>query len=509
LVIISKSKLKELRADFEKKLPVIKKKLSEIYRRLHKVFSSIRIRFLVTYLLIISAVLIVLNTYPLVVSRNLIFNSKQTSLIAQASLLSTSLEGLESLTEDGVTQIAELLETGDLDYMVVRDPDGDVIYTFSSDEDDGLVPDEARITDCISKAAEGNDVFYSSYTPGVFTSYAASPIMIKDQLSGTVVLAEADFEQGSIIRSLQNNIFRISIGVFILTIAVGVFVSLTLTNRITKVLNAIKFVREGEYSYRVTVTGDDELTELSEEFNSLTGRLQVTEEMRRRFVSDASHELKTPLASIRLLSDSILQNAEAMDTETIQEFVSDIGSEADRLTRTTEKLLNLTRLDSNLTVPRSKVDIKNVVGSAMRILAPLARRSNVNLSYKCDNGCTVLATEDDIYQVVLNLAENAIKYNVPGGKVELNLKKEHGSVILTVKDTGIGIPEEDLPNIFDRFYRVDKARSREAGGSGLGLSIVKSTVEEHGGEVEAARNNGGGMCFKVILPYYSGVMAQE
>jgi signal transduction histidine kinase len=110
---------------------------------------------------------------------------------------------------------------------------------------------------------------------------------------------------------------------------------------------------------------------------------------------------------------------------------------------------------------------------------------------------------------VLNLAENAIKYNVPGGKVELNLKKEHGSVILTVKDTGIGIPEEDLPNIFDRFYRVDKARSREAGGSGLGLSIVKSTVEEHGGEVEAARNNSGGMCFKVILPYYSGVMAQE
>ncbi|MBQ6539871.1 MAG: HAMP domain-containing histidine kinase, partial [Oscillospiraceae bacterium] len=482
--------------------------MSKTYSRLFKFFSSIRIRFLVTYLLIISAVLIVLNTYPLVVSRDLIFNSKQTSLMAQSSLLSTSLEGLESLTEEGVTQIAELLETGDLDYMAVRSADGDIIYTLSADEQ-VFTPDEDRVTNCLSKALTGSDVFYSSYSSGVFTSYAASPIVVKDHLSGTIVLAEADYEQGSIIRSLQNNIFRISIGVFILTRVVGAFVSLTLTNRITKVLNAIKFVREGEYSYRVSVTGNDELTELSEEFNSLTGRLQVTEEMRRRFVSDASHELKTPLASIRLLSDSILQNADAMDAETVKEFVTDIGSEADRLTRTTEKLLNLTRHDSNLNIPRSKVDIKNVVGSTMRILAPLARRAGVNLNYKCDNGCTVLATEDDIYQVVLNLAENAIKYNLPGGRVDLNLKKERGSVVLTVKDTGIGIPDDDLPNIFDRFYRVDKARSREAGGSGLGLSIVKSTVEEHGGTVEALKNEGGGMCFKVTLPYYSGVMVPE
>ena len=471
-------------------------------------FSSIRFKILGTYLVIITIILMVLNTYPLIVSRNLIFYSKQASMMSQLSTLSTSFEGLDSLTTDVIAQITDVLDTENLSYMAVQSPDSDIIFSYA-DDDTGFSPSGEKLEQCFDEAMEGSDVFHTSYTSGTFVSYAAAPIVIKDQISGSILIAEADYEQGNIIKSLQNNLHRISFAIFFLTIAAGTFMSLRITRRITEVLNAITFVREGEYSYRVPVTGSDELTKLSEECNSLTGRLQVTEEMRRRFVSDASHELKTPLASIRLLSDSIIQNVGMMDSDTIEEFVNDIGSEADRLTRTTEKLLNLTRHDSKLVIPRTKVDIKNVVGNAMRILSPLAKRSDVTLNYKCDNGCTVFATEDDIYQVVLNLAENAIKYNVPGGKVDLNLKKEGGTVVLTVRDTGIGIPDEDLPNIFDRFYRVDKARSREAGGSGLGLSIVKSTVEEHGGDVTAERNPEGGMCFRVTFPYYSGVMEQE
>lgn len=431
-------------------------------------------------------------------------------MLAQVALMSTSLEGLETLTWDGTDHVMSLLEIDNCDYLAVLSPDKDTIYTLTSDyEDEEFIPDQEIINERIATAMSGKNAFYVNYNDGVFTSYAVAPIITNNQVSGTVVIVETDHEQGNILENLQNNLQRISLAVFVLTIALGPLVSMTLTRRITKVLKAIKFVREGEYGYRVKVTGNDELTQLTQEFNSLTGRLQVTEEMRRRFVSDASHELKTPLASIKLLSDSILQNAAYMDMETVSEFVTDIGNEADRLTRTTEKLLNLTRLDSNLVIPRTKVDVKKVIGSAMRILSPLARRSNVSISHKCDNGCTILATEDDIYQVVLNLAENAIKYNISGGQVELTLKKEHGMVVLTVKDTGIGIPEEDLPNIFDRFYRVDKARSREAGGSGLGLSIVKSTVNEHGGEVEAFKNDDKGMCFKVTIPYYSGVHEKE
>lgn len=485
-----------------------KDKLAALWSFLKNFFSSIRIKFLLTYLLITTTVLIVLNSYPLMVSRDLIINSKITSMLTQASLISTSLEGLESLTEDRIVQVLELLEIDNCDYLAVLSPNKDIIYTRSTNNED-FQPEQKLIDKRITKAMTNNDTVDVHYSNGVFTSYAAAPIITKDQLFGLIIIVEADYEQGGIIKNLQNNLQSISLAVFILTIALGTLISLTLTKRMTKVLKAIKFVREGEYGYRVNVTGNDEFTQLSQEFNRLTGRLQVTEEMRRRFVSDASHELKTPLASIKLLSDSILQNSAFMDTDTICEFVTDIGNEADRLTRTTEKLLNLTRLDSNIIIPRTKVDVKKVVGNAMRILSPLAKRSNISISYKCDNGCTVFATEDDIYQVILNLAENAIKYNMPGGRVDLTLKKEHGMVVLSVKDTGIGIPEDDLPNIFDRFYRVDKARSREAGGSGLGLSIVKSTINEHGGEVEAAINSDSGMCFKVTLPYYSGIMEQE
>ena len=482
--------------------------MEEWSEKIKEFFSSIKFKFLGTYLLIITVVLMILNTYPLLVSRNVIFNSKQSTMMSQLTNLSTSLEGLDNLSTDMIAQIADVFDTENLSSMAVYSPDRDIIYSFTS-ENKPFDQNQIKLDECFDEAAEGLDSFHISYASGMFFSYAAAPIVIKDQFSGAIIIAEADYEQGGVIKSLQSNLQRISLAVFFLTIAAGTFMSLTLTKRITEVLNAIKFVREGEYSYRVPVTGSDELTQLSEEFNSLTGRLQVTEEMRRRFVSDASHELKTPLASIKLLTDSIIQNVDIMDSDTIEEFVNDIGSEADRLTRTTEKLLNLTRHDSKLMIPRTKVDIKNVVGNAMRILSPLAKRSDVDLSYKCDNGCTVFATEDDIYQVVLNLAENAIKYNVPQGKVDLNLKKDGGTVVLTVKDTGIGIPDEDLPNIFDRFYRVDKARSREAGGSGLGLSIVKSTVEEHGGDVTAERNPEGGMCFRVELPYYSGVLEQE
>jgi signal transduction histidine kinase len=272
-------------------------------------------------------------------------------------------------------------------------------------------------------------------------------------------------------------------------------------HRITLILNAINSVREGEYNYRIRINGNDELALISDEFNSLTNRLRETEEIRRRFVADASHELKTPLASIRLLSDSILHN-EDMDADTVNEFVSDIGAEAERLARTTEKLMNLTRLDNNIKTQKEKVDIRTVITSTLRMLHPLAGASDIEFETSLDGGCFVLSSEDDIHQVVFNLVENAIKYNLPGGRVVLTLKREENACVLTVDDTGIGVPETDLPFIFDRFYRVDKARSREAGGSGLGLSIVRMTVHDNNGTIRARRREEGGMRFQVRFPLY-------
>ena len=218
-----------------------------------------------------------------------------------------------------------------------------------------------------------------------------------------------------------------------------------------------------------------------------------------QFVADASHELKTPLASIRLLSDSIVQN-ENMDAETVREFVTDIGNEAERLQRTTEKLLDLSRLDDDIQVVPEPVDVKQVAVDAMVLLRPLAKEHDVRLRCELEDGCVVMATVDDMFHIIFNLVENAIKYNVPNGSVTLTLKGTDDSVQFTVADTGIGIPEEETYNIFSRFYRVDKARSREAGGSGLGLSIVHDAVKAHGGSIAVGQNKPQGSRFIVTFP---------
>ena len=316
-------------------------------------------------------------------------------------------------------------------------------------------------------------------------------------------LYEYDAEQAQLLRSIQTNLRNISIVICVLSLALSLVLSQALSRKVKNLLGGIRTVRRGEYSHRVVLRGQDELTELADEFNQLTGRLQETEEVRRRFVSDASHELKTPLASIRLLTDSILQN-DNVDMATVKEFVSDIGEEADRLTRISEKLLTLTRLDSVPAVRREPVELDTVVERVAHMLRPLAADAQVELACGLSGACTLLGTEDDLYQVVFNLVENAIKYNVPGGRVDVRTCHAGGQVELEVADTGVGIPKEDLPKIFDRFYRVDKARSRAAGGTGLGLSIVSDMAKAYGGTIEASgREDGPGTRFVVTFPAYT------
>ena len=206
------------------------------------------------------------------------------------------------------------------------------------------------------------------------------------------------------------------------------------------------------------------------------------------------------MASIRLLTDSILQNPN-VDMDTVREFVEDIGEEADRLTRISERLLTLTRLDADQERPQEPVELGPVVDKVAHMLRPLAQAVQVELSCRLEPGCMLLATQDDLYQVAFNLMENAIKYNLPGGKVDVTVCHEEDQVCLIVEDTGVGIPEEDMPKIFDRFYRVDKARSRAAGGTGLGLSIARDTARLHRGDITVQPGSGGrGTRFEARFP---------
>lgn len=474
-------------------------KVDSSRNRFLRFFDSIQIKFLFSYVLLITGILIFLNTYPVLVSRNLVFDAKETFMKNQSSTIASSVESLDSMTADNVGQLIGLLDTDDLDRIIVINAEGERLFDevrFMPEEDDYMVLwGVDRVLAC-------NDVFYSVFSDRAFSSISFTPVMSGDSVIGAVFIYEYDADQGQIISGLSTNLLQISIAVFVGSILISGFFSRVLTRRLTLILDAIKSVRAGEYSYRIELPGQDEFSQLGEEFNSLTGRLQKTEEIRRQFVADASHELKTPLASIRLLSDSILQN-DTMDKDTVREFVADIGNESERLARITEKLLNLTKHDNKVLPEYAPVDMQKILRETLRVLEPLAAEQSIELRVQPGDPCFVFATDDDIYQVMLNLSENAIKYNKPNGFVQIALLRQADQILFTVEDTGIGIPEKDLPHIFDRFYRVDKARSREAGGSGLGLSIVQTIVQELGGIVTAENRPEGGMRFVVTLPVYT------
>ena len=468
-------------------------------------WRSLRTKFALTYMVIVAAVIVLLNTYPVLVSQDLMYQSKKASLQSQAAVIASALAGPEVLTAESVERTITVLGMPGVRRVMVTDPAGQILYDYNNGERAGTGGRYALIWE-LTTALRGNDVFRSEYREGAFRSRAAVPVSYRGMTMGAVYLYEYDTEQGALLLGIQSNLRSMSVVICIVAVIMSAVFSQALTRRIGALLRAIRVVREGEYSHRVPLTGGDELSRLGEEFNALTDRLQTTEEVRRRFVSDASHELKTPLASIRLLTDSILQ-AENMDDQTAREFVNDIGEEAERLTRITEKLLTLTRLDNALPAKIVPVDVAWVAEKVRHMLTPLARSAEITLESRLEEDCLVLATEDDLYQIAFNLMENAVKYNVPGGRVIVTVfRRGEGRacwVTLRVEDTGVGIPEGDMTKIFDRFYRVDKARSRAAGGTGLGLSIVRDMVRQHGGAVTVRRREPEGSCFEVSFPYYA------
>ena len=458
--------------------------------------GSIRFRFFVFIALLLLVLLLLLNLYPYISARDAVYQEKQSSMSSRGAALASALAVLDRPDEERVAEVLRLLDIQDYDRVIFADGEGRVIYDSRGGGDDEHVQEDLRT------ALSSKTVFRSSLAGESFSSGYAVPVSAQGVITGAVYLHETDGERGQILHGVQIQIRTVSLIIAAAALTMAVIYSAGTLRRVQELSASMRIVAGGDYSHRMVTSGTDEVAELGNEFNELTERLEDTERQRRRFVSDASHELKTPLASIRLLSDSIVQN-EDMDVGTVREFVTDIGNEAERLQRTTEKLLALSRLDDDIQIVPEPVDMRQVTLDALAVLRPLAEERSVTIRTALDDGCVVLATVDDMFHIVFNLMENAIKYNVPNGSVGVFLHIGGESVLFTVEDTGIGIPESETYNIFSRFYRIDKARSREAGGSGLGLSIVHDAVKAHGGSIAVGQNKPQGSRFIVSFPLYS------
>lgn len=451
------------------------------------------------YVLVTFVVLLFLNVYTSETSQKIFYQSKESSMIEKCLLAGVQIADLEVLNP---TTAAAAVEQMEVTRLVITDQAGMAVYDSQDPSNVGkyiLFPE-------IVRAMEGYDVYTGQYHNGVIRSQAATPVLSYGALIGCIYMVEYDAAQGALISSLQNNILSITLILEIVVLLFSLTFSRTFSGRLQRIMASMRIIQEGDYSHKVTVGGRDELTFLADEFNDLSERLQSSERKRRQFVSDASHELKTPLASIKLLADSILQND--MDMDTVREFVGDIGNEADRLNRMSQKLLSLSRIEGQQDGDCEIVCMAPTVERVTRMLSAIAAKNRITLELNLENDSPILILEDDLYQITFNLVENGIKYNTPGGKLTVSLSRQEDNAVLQVSDTGVGIPEEAIGHVFERFYRVDKARSRQTGGSGLGLAIVRNMVKRNHGTITVESTVGKGSTFTVSFPVFDTEEAQ-
>ncbi len=283
----------------------------------------------------------------------------------------------------------------------------------------------------------------------------------------------------------------------------GVLFSIYLVSPFERLSNGIKDIKEGYGEKELEVNSFTETSVICENFNSLVANMKVMDESRQEFVSNVSHELKTPLTSMKVLADSINSMGDEAPIELYREFMGDITNEIERETKIINDLLSLVKMDKSAAdLNIDTVNINELLEQILKRLQPIADKQKVEIVFESFRPVSAEIDEVKLSLAFTNLVENAIKYNgnEEGGWVHVSLNADHQYFFLKVEDNGIGIPEESLEHIYDRFYRVDKSHSREIGGTGLGLAITRSSILMHRGAIKAHSVLGEGTTFDVRIP---------
>ena len=328
-----------------------------------------------------------------------------------------------------------------------------------------------------------------------------SPIMGVDNEITGVMLASVSTDNIEATMQILYTHGGVVVGIILILLTVfSVFFADRMVRPIHRITRAIESVTEGYTDDVLHVDTFTETKQLSEAFNKMLGRLKLLDESREEFVSNVSHELKTPMTSMKVLADSLLEMKEA-PVEMYQEFMQDIAKEIDRENQIITDLLSLVKMDkTGQNINIQTVNINDLLEQTLKRLRPIAEKKNVEMVMESFRPVTAEIDEMKFTLAISNLVENAIKYNHDNGWVHVSLNADHKYFYIKVEDSGIGIPEEDQPHIFERFYRVDKSHSREIGGTGLGLAIARNAVIAHRGAIKVYSNEGEGTTFTVRIP---------
>lgn len=310
---------------------------------------------------------------------------------------------------------------------------------------------------------------------------------------GPYFLSESDFQ---FLHLLNVILIGTAILALILSILIGYMMAKQITNPLSKTVKAAKQIADGNYEVKITkITRTKELDELTFSINHLAETLKKQESLRKQLMQDVSHELRTPLAAVGMHLEAMIEGV----WEPTKERLNSCHEEINRLTKLVQDLENLSKVESeNLVLHKSEFDLYEITEKAYHNLK--IEMDQKHQSFELTGGSTkVNADKDRIYQVIYNLLSNAVKYTPDNGHILVQTKDTRKHAILSVRDDGIGIPKEELPHIFERFYRADKSRNRKTGGAGIGLAIVKSIVTAHEGTIKAESELGKGSCFTLTL----------
>lgn len=333
-----------------------------------------------------------------------------------------------------------------------------------------------------------------------YVAYCAAQLIGTGGPLGALVFVSPVEEMIESLNSVEMRMIAVFVLVAVAALFMALIFSRVLTRPITNLTHSIQKMGKGDLSVRVPVKGSGELRDLAVSYNVMAEQLETLDQSRNQFVSNASHELKTPLATMKILLETLIYQPE-MPQELRTEFMQDMNHEINRLTDIITDLLTLTRMDNHqVTLNLTAVDASHLTEDVVRMLRPMAEKRLQSLTERIASGVTLTADASKLRQVLDNLIENAVKYTPDGGAIHVSMAKQGRFVVWTVKDNGVGIPAGDQSHIFDRFYRVDKARSRETGGTGLGLSIVRQLVTLHGGDISVQSTPGKGSAFTVKFP---------
>jgi len=420
------------------------------------------------------------------------------------------------LAESTAEQIAEIYsDTGTLDNVGIATVAGYVaklngVGVKIFDNQTGSVVYDSTIP----PSENGNDMPGKDYSrgslappPGDSDQLAIAPIITDNVAVGSVhmwvygseaLLSQTDEEFRN--NSYQAMVFATALAI-VLASCIGFLFARTLVSPINRMTTTAKAIKEGDLSARTELHGEDEIAHLGETFDAMADSIERDRELERRLTTDVAHELRTPLMAIQSTVEAMVDGVFEADEERLET----VNSEVQRLSRLVDAILKLSRLESRSTpMKKEVVNVGELIAGIVATHEAFVADSGLTLKYEMEQGVRVLGDADMIRQATANLISNAVRYTSEGGLVTVRVKRGDIMASISVQDTGIGLTPDEAKMVFSRFWRADAGRTRESGGLGIGLSVVKEIVERHNGWVQVEGRKGEGACFTIHIPLYQG-----